>query len=96
VDEEPSAAIGDFAVDRTFDDDIGAGFDGQAAKEIAAHMERAVSLHDGVAGHRAMKLRRAGDQQRPSVRGWSGNRCGDLFDDGMFGKPLGRLLSARC
>jgi hypothetical protein len=59
-------------------------------------MQHAISLHDGVCEHRAMNLRRAGDQERLSFGDRSGNLCGDLFDDGPFGKPLGRLLRARC
>jgi len=75
VDEETAAFVVDFAVDRAFDDDIGAGLDGQATKKIAAHMKRAISLHDRVAEHRAMDFRRTADQQRSAFGALLRTRC---------------------
>src|SRR6266480_4163876 len=57
------------------DDDIGAGLDGQAAKKIAANVQRAISLHDRVAEHRAMDFRRAADQQRSAFGALLCTRC---------------------
>jgi hypothetical protein len=56
MDLKSPAFIDDTAVNRAVDHDTGARFDGQAAEKIAAHMQRAVPLHDGVAGDGAVDL----------------------------------------
>ena len=64
MDKEPAASVNDFAVDRTFDDNVRARFDGQATENITANMKSAVSLHDRVIENRTMDVGRAADQQR--------------------------------
>ncbi len=56
MDLEPAAFVDDPAVDRAVDDNTGAGLDGQAAEQVAAHVQRAVPLHDGIAGDGTVNL----------------------------------------
>jgi hypothetical protein len=65
MDQEPTAFVDDFSVDRAFDDNVRARFDGQATENITANMKGAVPLHDRVVENRAMDIGRAADQQRP-------------------------------
>jgi hypothetical protein len=48
VDLKAAPFIDDPAVDRAVDHNTGAGFDDQAAEQIASHVQRTISLHDGI------------------------------------------------
>jgi hypothetical protein len=56
VNLKPAAFIDDPAVDRAVDHDTGARFDDQVAEQVAAHVQRAIALHDRIGQHRTLNL----------------------------------------